>query len=696
MNLVIVESPAKGKTIEKYLGTGYKVLASFGHVRDLPKSKLGVDVDNNYEPSYIVPVKAKKVITSLKNELKKSDTVYLATDYDREGEAIAWHISQALDLDNTKNTTVKRITFHEITKDAIQQAIKSPRDLDLHLIDAQQARRVLDRLVGYKLSPFLWRKVYKGLSAGRVQSVAVRLIVDREREILAFVPVEYWSVEADLEAQGQPFSATLIKKNDEKVEKLTIKTEEDAKLIHADLAGSSYVVKNVSTKETTRNPYPPFTTSTLQQTASHQLGYTSKRTMAIAQGLYERGHITYMRTDSVNLSNEAINASRAYIEESFGSQYLPSAPRTYKTRAKGAQEAHEAIRPTNPSRTPQSMAGELDVDQLKLYELIWKRLVACQMVSAKFEQMSVDIEAKGQTGLYLFRTTGQRVLFDGYLKLWSEKLEVKTLPAMTIGETTTFIKLRYDQHFTEPPARFNEASLIKALEEFGIGRPSTYAPTISTISDRGYVRIENRQFIPQEAGFIVTDLMKEHFPDIVDIGFTAKMEEELDNIAEGKQQWVSVIDAFYKPFALRLAEKEESVERRNTEEETDEVCDKCGKPMIIKMGRFGRFMACSGFPDCKNAKPILKTTGIMCPLCNEGQLAERMTKKRKKFWGCERYPQCTFATWDDPAKVVPVVKPESEQSEKKATATKATSKPAAKKTATKKTTTRKTTTAKKK
>lgn len=687
MNLVIVESPSKGKTIEKYLGAGYKVLASFGHVRDLPKSKLGVDTENDYEPTYLIPTKAKKVITQLKAEAKKSDIVYLATDYDREGEAIAWHIVQALDLENSKDTIVKRITFHEITKDAIQAAVKNPRELDVHLIDAQQARRVLDRLVGYKLSPFLWKKIYKGLSAGRVQSVAVRLIVDREREILAFIPVEYWSIEADLEAKQRKFTASLVQKDGVKVEKMGIKTEDEAKQVSVDLEQSTYTIINVTKKTVNRNPYPPFTTSTLQQTASHQLGYTSKRTMALAQQLYEAGHITYMRTDSVNLSNEAIQGARQYVTTAFGQNYLPDAPRAYKTRAKGAQEAHEAIRPTNPGRTPQSLAGELDPDKLKLYELIWKRLVACQMASAKFEQVGADIEAAGQQSKYLFRASGQNVVFDGYLKLWPEKQEVKNLPELTVGEIADLIKLRYDQHFTEPPARFNEASLIKALEEFGIGRPSTYAPTISTIVDRGYVQIEARQFKPQEAGFIVTDLLKEHFPQIVDISFTAQMEENLDGIAEGKSRWQTVIDEFYKPFAANLLEKETTVERRNTEEATDEVCDKCGKPMIIKMGRFGRFMACSGFPDCKNAKPILKTTGHICPKCHENELAERMTKRKRKFWGCSAYPKCDFATWDDPNKVTPVVKPVVEGAEKvaKAVAKKAPAKKPAAKRAAKKT-----------
>ncbi len=653
MNLVIVESPAKGKTIERYLGKDYHVLASFGHVRDLPKSKLGVDTEHNYEPTYIIPTKAKKVITQLKNELKISDTVYLATDYDREGEAIAWHILEALKLKDSTKTVVKRITFHEITEDAIKEAIKHPRDVDHDLVDAQQARRVLDRLVGYKLSPFLWKKVYTGLSAGRVQSVAVRIIVDREREIQAFVAVEYWSIEADLAAKKEKFTANLVTRSGEKVDKLAIKTKEESAKIIDDLSDSTYIVIATTKKTVNRNPYPPFTTSTLQQTASHQLGYTAKRTMALAQQLYEAGHITYMRTDSVNLSTQAVGAAREYIEKTYGKQYLPAAARGYKTKSKGAQEAHEAIRPTHPEKTPEQLAGDLPPDQHKLYELIWKRLIACQMAAATFEQLSADIETKGKTGQYIFRASGQNVVFDGYLKLWSEKLDVKSLPDLEKGQEVDLVKLRPEQHFTEPPARYNEASLIKALEENGIGRPSTYAPTISTIVDRGYVKIENRQFQPQEVGYIVTDLLKEHFPQIVDVTFTAGLEEDLDQIAEGKKEWVKVIDEFYQPFAKHLQEKEQTVEKQKTEEPTDEICEKCGKPMVAKLGRFGRFLACSGFPDCKNTKAILKTTGVTCPDCGKGEVVERMTRRRRKFWGCSLYPECKYATWDDPSKKSP-------------------------------------------
>lgn len=684
MNLVIVESPSKGKTIEQYLGKGYTVLASFGHVRDLPKSKIGIDTEHNYEPSYIVPTKAKKVLTELKNAAKKSDIIYLATDYDREGEAIAWHIVEALGMKRT-DEKLKRITFHEITKDAIQEAVKKPRQLDMHLIDAQQARRVLDRLVGYKLSPFLWKKIYTGLSAGRVQSVAVRLIVDREREIQAFVPTEYWSIEGDFVAKQQSFTGMLVKRNEEKIEKLSVKNKEEADTLVADLNGAAYTVGQIDKRTVARHPYGPFTTSTLQQTASHQLGYSAKRTMSIAQRLYEAGHITYMRTDSTNLSAQAVSAARGYIGKAFGDKYLPEKTRIYKTKAKGAQEAHEAIRPTHPEKSPAEMAGQLTDEQAKLYELIWKRLIASQMASASLEQITMTLTAKGKQDQYTFRANGQNILFDGFLRLWQEKLESKSLPELVTGDPVDLLKLRSEQHFTEPPARFNEASLIKTLEENGIGRPSTYAPTISTIVDRGYVQIENRQLIPQEVGFIVTDLLKEHFPDIVDVSFTATIEEDFDKVAEGEREWQKVIDAFYRPFETHLKEKEQTVEKQKTEEATDEVCDLCGKPMVIKLGRFGRFMACTGFPDCKNTKAILKSTGIACPKCQEGELAERKTRRRRTFWGCSRYPKCDFATWDDPAKVTPVYDPNAVKEEKPTAKRKTT----ARKTTAKKTTKRK-------
>ncbi len=663
MNLVIVESPSKGKTIEQYLGKDYKVLASYGHVRDLPKSKIGIDTEHDYEPSYIIPTKAKKVLTQLKNEAKVSDLIFLATDYDREGEAIAWHIAEALGMKGD-NSKLKRITFHEITKEAILESIKQPRALDMDLVNAQQARRVLDRLVGYKLSPFLWKKIYTGLSAGRVQSVAVRLIVDREREIQAFIPTEYWSIEADLEAKKEAFTGILIKRNEEKIEKLSLVNKGEADAMVSDLDSATYRVAGLDKRTVARHPHGPFTTSTLQQTASHQLGYSAKRTMSIAQRLYEAGHITYMRTDSTNLSNQAVSAARSYIEKSFGAKYLSEKTRIYKTRSKGAQEAHEAIRPTHPDKSPDEMVTQLNEEQAKLYELIWKRLIACQMESASLEQVTLQVAAKGKQDSYTFRANGQNVLFEGFLRLWQEKLESKTLPELVVGDPVDLLKLRSEQHLTEPPARFNEASLIKTLEENGIGRPSTYAPTISTIVDRGYVVIENRQLLPQEVGFIVIDLLKEHFPNIVDVNFTATIEEDFDKIAEGAREWQKVIDAFYQPFETLLKEKEVSVEKRKTEEATDQVCELCGKPMVIKLGRFGRFLACTGFPECKNTKAILKSTGIMCPKCNEAELAERKTRRRRTFWGCAQYPKCDFATWDDPIKVPPVYDPNAVKVEK--------------------------------
>lgn len=648
MNLVIVESPAKGKTIEQYLGKGYRVVASFGHVRDLPKTKLGVDLKKNYAPSYIIPGKAKKIVAGLKKDIKDVEKVFLATDYDREGEAIAWHIVQALDLEDSKKTSVKRITFHEITEPAIKKAIDKPRDIDLALVDAQQARRVLDRLVGYSLSPFLWKKVYTGLSAGRVQSVAVRLIVDRERAIQAFAPIEYWTIKADLAANNRIFTASLISYNDKKIDKPGIKTQKQAADFIDNLERAKYKIAVINEKIVNRNPQPPFRTSTLQQSASHQLGYSAKRTMALAQRLYEHGYITYMRTDSLNLSETALAETRSYIDRTFGSKYLPEKPKVYKARQKGAQEAHEAIRPTDPAKTPEAIRKNLDSDQWKIYDLIWKRLIASQMNPARFNQISLDIEAKHGQDQGMFRASGQNLVFDGYLKLWPEKPESPSLPKVAKGEPLELKQVRSEQHYTEPPPRFNEASLIKALEEYGIGRPSTYAPIISTIVDRGYTRLDNRQFIPQEVGFIVTDLLKEHFPDIVDVSFTATVEEDLDDIAEGKKQWIKVIDQFYTPFAKHLLEKEKSVKKQQTEEPTDEKCKKCGKPMVIKLGRFGRFMACTGFPDCKNTKAILKSTGIKCLECEKGDIVERTTRRGRRFWGCSRYPKCKYATWDDP------------------------------------------------
>lgn len=659
MNLVIVESPAKGRTIEKYLGKDYRVLASFGHVRDLPEGRLGVDVDHDFLPDYQLIPRAKKTLTQLKSAAKEADQIYLATDFDREGEAIAWHLSEALGLANHKSQApnskpkVARITFHEITKEAIQEAVKHPRTIDSHLVDAQQARRILDRLVGYKLSPFLWKKVMKGLSAGRVQSVAVRLIVDREREIEAFVAQEYWSIEAELRktANGkqnsdETFTAQLVSRDGEKIDKLAISDEAAARALEQALDGAVYQVGEVTTTDQHRQPAAPFTTSTLQQEASRRLGFSAKKTMKLAQSLYEAGAITYMRTDSTNVATSAVAATRELIAGQFGADYLPAAARVYKTKAKGAQEAHEAIRPTDVRSQPNQIAVG-DEDERRLYDLIWRRLVACQMTPAVLALTKITLTAQATNHQYGFAVTGSMIKFDGYLQVWPTKMEEVVLPTLVAGDRLDLQKLVTAQHFTEPPPRYNEASLIKALEEHGIGRPSTYAPTIATIVDRGYVRVERRVFYPQEIGMIVTDLLKEHFPAIVDIGFTAQMEEDLDAIAEGDKEWVGVLNAFYSPFAKLLEQKLETVKKQQlVTETTDEVCDKCGQPLVIKLGRFGKFLACTGFPACRNTKPLVVSSGVACPVCAQAELVERKTRRGKTFWSCNRYPECKAATWD--------------------------------------------------
>jgi len=665
MNLVIVESPAKGRTIEKYLGGDYKVTASFGHVRDLPQKELGVDTAKDFEPKYVIPTKARKVVTTLKSLVKEANEVYMATDYDREGEAIAWHIAQVLNLGNSKKQAtnskpIKRITFHEITKEAIQEAVKHPREIDMNLVDAQQARRILDRLVGYKLSPFLWKKIYSGLSAGRVQSVAVRLIVEREREIQKFKAEEYWGIETDLQDQEtkgplddtrgkQKFTATLNQIDNKKIDKLFVKNETDAKKITDELEKAEYKITNIEEKNENRWPYPPFTTSTMQQESSKRLGFSAKKTMKLAQDLYEAGHITYMRTDSVNLASSAINDSRKLISNDFGEKYLPVAPKIYKTKTKGAQEAHEAIRPTHVEVKSEEIGNNLSPDHQKLYDLIWRRLVASQMKEAILDLMAIDIEANK----YSFRANGVKIKFDGYLKVWQTKLEEKVLPNLKVNDICDLIELRKAQHFTEPPARYTEASLIKTLEENGIGRPSTYAPIISTIQDRKYVALEQKRFRPNEIGFIVTDVLIEHFPDIVDIGFTAKMEDQFDAIAEGKENWVKMLDDFYKPFEKNLDEKYKSVNKKElmVEEKTDRKCPKCSKDLVIKLGRFGRFLACSGFPDCKFTEQIVNKIGMKCPDCKDGDVIERQTRKGKKFWGCSNYPKCKWGSWNDPTAV---------------------------------------------
>ncbi|MEK7664806.1 MAG: type I DNA topoisomerase [Patescibacteria group bacterium] len=639
MDLIIVESPTKSKTLQSFLGKDYKVLSSFGHVRDLPKGELGVDVENNFEPKYIVPTKAKKTVSLLKKESSSADSTILATDEDREGEAIAWHLAEALKLKNPK-----RIVFHEITKEAIQKALKNPRSIDINMVNAQQARRILDRIVGYKLSPFLWKKVAKGLSAGRVQSVAVKFVVDREREIEKFIPQEYWSVEAALEKNKKEFTAFLAKKNKEPITRLEIKNKKEADKILEDLKNANYVIENVEKKETKKNPFPPFTTSALQQSAWQRFHFPAKTTMQTAQRLYEQGFISYHRTDSLNLSETSLFAAKKFIAESFGINYWAGKLIRYKAN-KNAQEAHEAIRPTIASRTPESLKNT-DSRQLKLYTIIWQRFIACQMSPALFDSVSSDIKANN----YTFRANGQTLKFDGFLKIYPVKFEEKELPGLEKNDNLNLIKLTPSQHFTEPPARYTEASLIKILEKNGIGRPSTYAPTLSTIQERNYVaKNDQKRFFPNEMGIIVNDILAQNFPQIVDIDFTAKMEKELDEIAEKKDTWIKTCKDFYVPFAKNLEEKYKEVKKENTDIKTDKICPRCAKPMVEKLGRFGRFYACAGFPDCKYTESLESVDlGIICPRCKVGKIVVRKSKRGKIFYGCDLYPKCDFALWDKP------------------------------------------------
>ena len=712
-NLVVVESPTKARTLERMLGPAYKVEASFGHIRDLPKSKLGVDL-KTFEPEYVVPDDSEKQARLLRREAKSADHVWLATDLDREGEAIAWHLADVIKVPKSK---LRRVTFHEITPSAIGEAFKHPREIDQDLVNAQQARRVVDRLVGYTMSPLLWKKIRYGLSAGRVQSVALRLIVDREREILAFVPQEYWSIDAVLANHAdQTFTAEVIQ---HKGHKLEIHDGETAEKHRAALADAAYSVKSLEKRESGRNAAPPFTTSTLQQEASRKLGYSVKRTMVLAQQLYEGismgasgsvGLITYMRTDSLHVAESALHQARDVVTHEFGAEYALDKPRHYKTRSKGAQEAHEAIRPTDLSRTPDRVKRFLKPEQLRLYAMIWQRTIASQMAPARFENTRLDVEA----AQYVLRANGRRVLFDGFLRVYTEgteepEKEISPLPEVTPGEALKLLGLDAAQHFTQPPARFTEASLVKTLEEFGIGRPSTYAPTISTLVGRKYVRKEGRALIPEDVGFVVTDFLHEHFPDIVDTGFTARMEEDLDKIADGEVEWVPVVRDFFEPFSKRVEEKTKSVKKSDvTEEATDRVCPKCGRPVVIKLGRYGRFYSCTGFakgkkgqplppgacdyseplegqrepqleilegemcpecgkplakrrgrfgpfvgctgyPDCKFIKKTQEKTGVVCPECGKGELVRRRGRGRSMFYGCERYPECTYTARELPA-----------------------------------------------
>lgn len=652
-NLVIVESPAKAKTIKQYLGKSYNVVASMGHIRDLPKSQMGVDLEHHFEPKYITIRGKGELLSKLKKEAKNAKKIYLATDPDREGEAISWHLAKLLNIDETSNC---RITFNEITKNAVQTAIKEPRPIDLDLVNAQQARRVLDRIVGYQISPILWRKVKKGLSAGRVQSVATRLIVDREREIENFIPEEYWTVDAKLKTQaGEEFEASL---NSCDGKKLKPEKEPEVKAILDELAQQEFVVDNVKKGEKKRNPAPPFTTSTLQQEASRKLNFTVKRTMMAAQKLYEgaavEGHgtvglITYMRTDSLRLSNDAIADAREEIKTKFGEALLPGKPNVYKTK-NSAQDAHEAIRPTYASIKPADLKESLPADMYKLYKLIWERFIACQMKPAVYETVNADIKA----GRFGFKASGSKLVFKGYMSVYVEgrdddKTEKdKVLPPLSKDEILKLLKLLPNQHFTQPPQRFTEATLIKMLEEKGIGRPSTYAPTITTITARGYVTREKKQLLPTELGSVVTDIMTEHFPNIVGIAFTADMEKDLDEIEEGEVDWVKIVEDFYGPFEKTLKTADEKIGKVKIEDEkSDVICEKCGRTMVYKMGRFGKFLACPGFPECRNAKPIVKETGADCPKCGK-KILEKKSKTGKTYFGCEDNPKCDFMTWDMP------------------------------------------------
>ncbi|MDD5416158.1 MAG: type I DNA topoisomerase [Candidatus Daviesbacteria bacterium] len=716
-NLVIVESPTKARTLQKFLGDKYQIEASMGHVRDLPKSELGVDIEHDFEPKYIIPRDKKKRVNELKKAAKDVSTLWLATDPDREGEAIAWHLAGVLGEDKS----TKRVVFHEITEGAIKEAFENPKEIDIKLVDAQQARRVLDRLVGYKLSPLLWEKVKKGLSAGRVQSVALRLIVEREREVLAFKPEEYWNIEVLLEAArlvaknrstnqskslsdslvslgvrqsttsstidsphfltdsdfaaSERFVATLIEQNGKK---LAIKNKEEADGHVKNLNTCEYVVSKVTQREVRRFPYPPFTTSTLQQAAANRLRYSAKKTMMLSQALYEHGLITYMRTDSVNLSAQAITAVRSYIDNSIGKAYLPKVPRIFKSKSRNAQEAHEAIRPTDVRTQGPALRGKgnFNKDHIRLYELIWKRFVACQMNEAVMDQTTVDVIASRQSSVvsrqidseslkadseailktesYLLRATGSVIKFDGWLKLYGKDVEdegeekKQALPKLSENEALSLIQLLPTQHFTEPPPRYTEASLIKKLEELGIGRPSTYAPILSTIQERFYVEKLERKFIPTTLGITVTDFLMKYFADIVDYAFTARMEDELDEIARGEREWRPTISSFYEPFEKKLDTVEKTAQKVKMEVQfAGKKCPECGKELIVRIGKFGKFLACSGFPDCKHTEGLEEKVNAKCSL-DGGDIVIRHTRRGKTFYGCKNWPVCKFASWTKP------------------------------------------------
>jgi len=674
-SLVIVESPAKARTVGQILGNKYVVTASQGHVRDLPKSKIGVDVAQDFEPSYVIMKEKQALLTQIKKAGKEAKQVYLATDPDREGEAISWHLQAAADWEDLA-TPPKRVVFHEITKEAVEEAFRNPREIDMQLVNAQQARRILDRLVGYQISPLLWRRVQRGTSAGRVQSVSLRMVVDREREIEAFIPVESWTIDNLLRKAGteatekNQFSASLHSVKGDRA-RISIPNEEDARRYESEMADADYKVAEVRKRDVRQRPSAPFTTSTMQQEAGRKLRFTAQRTMAVAQQLYEGltvgsegqiGLITYMRTDSTQVASSAIEEVRDYIQGRYGKDHLPAKPRVYTRAAKGAQEAHEAVRPTSIKRDPASLKGYLSGEQLNLYTLIWSRMLASQMEDARSEATTLNIDAvcKGSGVVYNFRASGSVLRFAGFRSVYmegrddsAETDDKKTLPALAVGDALSCSKLDANQHFTEPPPRFTEATLIKMMEEKGIGRPSTYAPTIGTLIDRGYVERERNRLTPTKLGITVTDLLTEYFTDIMDLDFTAKMEEELDDVSRGERDWVPMLGEFYGPFEKALSNADESMPKVRMDEETDEVCDcggsdkcehtdTCGKPMVIKTGRFGRFMACTGFPECRKTKPILKKTGVSCPKpdCG-GDIVERRAKGRgRSFYGCSNYPEC--------------------------------------------------------